>query len=152
MEKGSGVRGEGTVTACGIMPDYVNEILSRIGPCRRSLKVIVDPGNGVGGAPAGAIAELASSGTGIELVPLAGPQAQALLKSSPWFSTHRIDAGTYKDVPAVDTLAVSAQLVTSAKIPTETVYEINTGGCTAADRTGTGKAVATATKTASSSR
>lgn len=78
----------------------------------------------VGGAPAGAIAELASSGAGIELVPLGGAQAQALLKSSPWFSVHHIDAGTYKDVPAVDTLAVSAQLVTSAKVSNETVYEI----------------------------
>jgi uncharacterized protein len=78
----------------------------------------------VGGAPAGAISELASSGAGIELVPLGGPQAQALLKSSPWFSVHHIDAGTYKDVAEVDTLAVSAQLVTSAKVPTETVYEI----------------------------
>jgi TRAP transporter TAXI family solute receptor len=78
----------------------------------------------VGGAPAGAIAELASAGAGIELVPLGGPQAQALLKSSPWFSVHHIDAGTYKDVAGVDTLAVSAQMVTSAKIPTETIYEI----------------------------
>lgn len=78
----------------------------------------------VGGAPAGAIAELASSGTGIELVPLGGPQAQALLKSSPWFSAHHIDAGTYKDVAAVDTLAVSAQLVTSAKISADTIYQI----------------------------
>lgn len=78
----------------------------------------------VGGAPAGAIAELASSGAGIELVPLGGPQAQALLKSSPWFAVDHIPAGTYKDVPAVETLAVGAQLVTSAKIPTETVYEI----------------------------
>ena len=78
----------------------------------------------VGGAPAGAIAELASSGAGIALVPLGGPQAQALLKSSPWFSAHHIDAGTYKDVAAVDTLAVSAQLVTSAKLDTDTVYQI----------------------------
>jgi TRAP transporter TAXI family solute receptor len=78
----------------------------------------------VGGAPAGAIAELASSGVGIELVPLGGPQAQALLKTSPWFSVHHIDAGTYKDVPAVDTLAVSAQLVTSSKVDTDTVYQI----------------------------
>ncbi len=78
----------------------------------------------VGGAPAGAIAELASSGVGIELVPLGGPQAQTLLKSSPWFSVHHIDAGTYKDVPEVDTLAVSAQLVTSAKVDTDTVYRI----------------------------
>src|SRR4051812_34033974 len=78
----------------------------------------------VGGAPAGAIAELASSGTGIELVPLAGAQAQALLKSSPWFAVDHIPAGTYKDVAAVDTLAVGAQLVTSAKIGNDTVYEI----------------------------
>lgn len=78
----------------------------------------------VGGAPAGAIAELASSGTGIELVPLGGPQAEALLKSSPWFAIDNIPAGTYKDVPAVQTLAVGAQLVTSAKIDAETVYQI----------------------------
>jgi TRAP transporter TAXI family solute receptor len=78
----------------------------------------------VGGAPAGAIAELASSGTGIELVPLAGPQAEALRKSSPWFAVDNIPANTYKDVPAVQTLAVGAQLVTSAKVDTNTVYEV----------------------------
>jgi uncharacterized protein len=61
---------------------------------------------------------------GIELVPLSGPQAQALLKSSPWFSVHHIDAGMYKDVAATDTLAVSAQLVTSSKVDNETVYQI----------------------------
>jgi TRAP transporter TAXI family solute receptor len=78
----------------------------------------------VGGAPAGAITELASSGAGIELVPLGGPQAAALLKSSPWFATDHIAAGTYKDVGAVTTLAVGAQLVTSAKVDAETVYQI----------------------------
>ena len=44
-------------------------------------------------------------------------------KSSPWFAADNIAANTYKDVPAVQTLAVGAQLVTSAKIPAETVYE-----------------------------
>lgn len=78
----------------------------------------------VGGAPAGAIAELASSGAGIELVPLDGPQADALLKSSPWLAHDTIPAGTYKDMAAVQTLAVGAQLVTSAKVETETVYQI----------------------------
>jgi uncharacterized protein len=78
----------------------------------------------VGGAPAGAIAELASSGTGIELVPLGGPQAEALLKSSPWFAVDHIAAGTYKDVAAVQTLAVGAQLVTNAKVDADTVYQI----------------------------
>jgi len=78
----------------------------------------------VGGAPAGAIAELASSGVGIELVPLGGPQAEALLKSSPWFAVDNIPANTYKDVAAVQTLAVGAQLVTSAKVDTDTVYQV----------------------------
>lgn len=78
----------------------------------------------VGGAPAGAIAELASSGTGIELVPLAGPQAEALRKSNPYLAVDTIPAGTYKDVPAVQTMAMGAQWVTSAKADTETVYQI----------------------------
>jgi hypothetical protein len=78
----------------------------------------------VGGAPAGAISELASSGTGIELLPLAGPQAEALLKASPWFAVDNIAANTYKDVAAVQTLAVGAQLVTSAKVDADTVYQI----------------------------
>jgi len=78
----------------------------------------------VGGAPAGAIAELASSGVGIELVPLTGGPADALRKQNPYFAIDNIAAGTYKDVPAVQTLAVGAQLVTSAKLDTETVYQI----------------------------
>lgn len=78
----------------------------------------------VGGAPAGAIAELASSGAGIELVPLTGPQAEALRKSNPYLAVDTIAAGTYKDVPAVQTMAMGAQWVTSAKADTQTVYQI----------------------------
>jgi TRAP transporter TAXI family solute receptor len=78
----------------------------------------------VGGAPAGAIAELASGGTGIELLPISGPQAESLRKSSPYFAVDNIAANTYKDVPAVQTLAVGAQLVTSAKVDAETVYQV----------------------------
>src|SRR6187549_2382410 len=55
----------------------------------------------VGGAPAGAIAELASGGAGIELVPIGGTQAEALRKSNPYFATDSIAANTYKDVAAV---------------------------------------------------
>lgn len=78
----------------------------------------------VGGAPAGAIAELASSGTGIELIPLGGTPAEGLRKANPYFAVDTIPANTYKDVPAVQTLAVGAQWVTSAKADTETVYQI----------------------------
>jgi len=77
-----------------------------------------------GGAPAGAIAELASSGAGIELLPIDGPQAEGLRMASPFFAVDSIPANTYKDVPAVNTLAVGAQWVTSDKADAETVYLI----------------------------
>ena len=78
----------------------------------------------VGGAPAGAIAELASSGSGIELVSLTGPQADALRRANPYLAIDTIPAGTYKDVAAATTMAVGAQWVTSAKMDAETVYQI----------------------------
>ena len=78
----------------------------------------------VGGAPAGAISELASSGAGIELLPIDGPQAEGLRMASPFFANDNVPAGTYKDVAAVATLSVGAQWVTSAKVDTETVYQI----------------------------
>ena len=77
-----------------------------------------------GGAPAGAIAELASSGSGIELLPIDGPQAQGLRMASPFFANDSIPADTYKGVAAVNTLAVGAQWVTLDKVDTETVYQI----------------------------
>ena len=77
-----------------------------------------------GGAPAGAIAELASSGTGLDLLPLEGKEAEALRASSPFFSPDLIAADTYKGVGAVNTLAVGAQWVTSDKADAATVYEI----------------------------
>ena len=78
----------------------------------------------VGGAPAGAIAELASGGAGIELIPIDGPQAEKLRQASPFFAVDVIPAGTYKDVGQVQTLALGAQWVTSAKADPQTVYEI----------------------------
>jgi uncharacterized protein len=78
----------------------------------------------VGGAPAGAIAELASSGAGIALLPLTGTPAEGLRIANPYFAVDTIPAGTYKDVAAVQTLAVGAQWVTSAKADTDTVYQI----------------------------
>jgi TRAP transporter TAXI family solute receptor len=77
-----------------------------------------------GGAPAGAIAELASSGTGIELLAIDGAQAEALRRTSGFFATDTIPAETYKGVPAVRTLAVGAQWVTSDKADANLVYEI----------------------------
>ena len=77
-----------------------------------------------GGSPAGAIAELASSGAGIELIAIDGPQADAIRKSDGFFSPDLIAADTYKGIGAVKTLSVGAQWVTSDKADANTVYEI----------------------------
>ncbi len=77
-----------------------------------------------GGAPAGAIAELASAGSGIDILPIEGKEADALRASSSFFAPDLIAAETYKGVGAVKTLAVGAQWVTSDKADAATVYEI----------------------------
>ncbi len=77
-----------------------------------------------GGSPAGAIAELASSGAGIELLAIDGAQADALRKSDGFFAPDLIAEGTYKGVAATKTLAVGAQWVTSDKADATAVYEI----------------------------
>ncbi|MGA8513669.1 MAG: TAXI family TRAP transporter solute-binding subunit, partial [Burkholderiaceae bacterium] len=78
----------------------------------------------VGGAPAGAIAELATAGGGIEILTIDGPQAEGLRMASPFFAVDTIPGETYRGVGQVTTLAVGAQWVTSAKADTATVYEI----------------------------
>jgi uncharacterized protein len=77
-----------------------------------------------GGAPAGAIAELASSGAGIDILSIDGAAADTLKKSTGFFADDTIAADTYKGVGAVKTIAVGAQWVTSDKADEATVYEI----------------------------
>ncbi|AZR83681.1 TRAP transporter solute receptor TAXI family protein [Bordetella pertussis] len=78
----------------------------------------------VGGAPAGAISELASSGAGIELVPIVGPEIDKLRSQQEFFTLDTIAANTYQNVGEVKTISINAQLVTSAKLPEQTVYDI----------------------------
>jgi len=77
-----------------------------------------------GGAPAGAIAELASAGGGIDILSIEGAAAEQLKKTSGFFADDLIAADTYKGVGQVKTLAVGAQWVTSDKADAGTVYEI----------------------------
>lgn len=77
----------------------------------------------VGGSPVGAIAELANL-TPIDLVPIAGAQAEKALTRYSFFAWDRIAANTYKDVGEVPTISVSAVLVTSAKQSEELIYGV----------------------------
>ncbi|MBS7543995.1 TAXI family TRAP transporter solute-binding subunit [Ancylobacter oerskovii] len=77
----------------------------------------------VGGYPTGAISELASS-SGIELVPIAGPEVDKLLADYKFFARDKVPADAYKGVGATDTISVNAQWLTSAKQPDQLVYDI----------------------------
>jgi uncharacterized protein len=77
-----------------------------------------------GGYPLAAVSELVTAAGGVEILPITGPEADALMKSAPFFATDEIPAGTYKDIGAVKTLAVGAQWVTSSKISNDVVYAV----------------------------
>ncbi len=73
------------------------------------------------GTPATAVVGLAEDSL-ITLLPIAGPEAQALREKYPFFRGDRIEAGTYFNVPATETISVGAQWLVSADLPEELVY------------------------------
>ncbi|MFN4129288.1 MAG: TAXI family TRAP transporter solute-binding subunit [Paracoccaceae bacterium] len=78
----------------------------------------------VGGYPAGAIAEL-SSQHDVVIVPITGPEIDALRAEYTFFASDVLPSGTYKGQDAeVATLSVGAQMVTSADLSEELVYGI----------------------------
>ncbi len=77
-----------------------------------------------GGYPLAAVSELVTATGGVEILPITGPEADALMKTAPFFAVDEIPANTYKDIGTVKTLAVGAQWVTSSKVPNDTVYAV----------------------------
>jgi hypothetical protein len=78
----------------------------------------------VGGFPAGAISELATS-MDIILLPIVDEQLHAILEEYPFFAKHTVPGGTYQGLDAdVETISVGAQWMTSAEQPEDLVYGI----------------------------
>ncbi|MDP1751082.1 MAG: TAXI family TRAP transporter solute-binding subunit [Reyranella sp.] len=77
----------------------------------------------VSGWPQGAISELAAT-TGIDLVPIDGPEAETLIKQYTFFSADEIPDGAYKNVPGVKTVSVNALWVTSSKLTDALIYAV----------------------------
>lgn len=77
----------------------------------------------VSGWPQGAISELAAT-TGIDLVPIDGPEAEKLIKEYSFFGTDEIPDTAYKNVAGVKTVSVNAIWVTSSKLPDALIYGI----------------------------
>ncbi len=75
------------------------------------------------GTPATAITHLANDSL-ITLVPITGPEADALRADYPFFAEEEITAGTYFNVPETDTLSVGAQWLVSADVPENIVYQM----------------------------
>ena len=78
------------------------------------------------GYPQGAISELATT-SGIELVAIDGAGRDKILEAYKFFAKDAIPDGAYKDVKGVDTIAVGAQWVTTAKMDADLVYEVVKG-------------------------
>lgn len=77
----------------------------------------------VSGWPEPGIAELAAA-TEISLVPIDGPQADALMKEHGFFARDEIPGTAYKGVEAVKTISVNALWVTSARQPDDLIYAV----------------------------
>lgn len=77
----------------------------------------------VSGWPQSSVAELAAT-VGIELVPIAGPEADKLVKQYSFFGADEIPGGAYKGVEGVKTISVHALWVTSAKQADELIYKV----------------------------
>ncbi len=78
----------------------------------------------VAGAPTPAIQELCTSATAY-LVPIDGDVASKLMESSPFYTTYKIPANTYKGQTAdVTTVTVKATLIVSASASEDDVYNI----------------------------
>ncbi|KGF70110.1 immunogenic protein [Hoeflea sp. BAL378] len=77
----------------------------------------------VGGYPTGTLVELASSAE-VVLVPISGPEVDAMIEEYSFFSKDPIPDGVYQGVAGAETVAVGAQWLTSANQKDDLIYEI----------------------------
>lgn len=77
----------------------------------------------VAGEPASAITTLADT-IPLALVPVTGQSIERVLQRYPFLTSHTIAAGTYKDVPATQTISVRAQWLVNASVEPNLVYGI----------------------------
>jgi TRAP transporter TAXI family solute receptor len=75
------------------------------------------------GAPTASISELANA-RDIRIVPLAGPEIEALRKKQPYYAIVTLPANTYKGQAPVDTLAVMAIWATHDGLTDAMAYEV----------------------------
>jgi TRAP transporter TAXI family solute receptor len=76
------------------------------------------------GHPSGSIKE-ATTECDTVLVEVSGPEVEALIADNPYYRTATVPGGMYKgNADDIQTFGVGATLVTSSKVPDETVYAL----------------------------
>ncbi len=76
------------------------------------------------GVPTASVVDLANA-TAIRIVPLVGPEIEALKKRQPYYASVTLEANTYKgQTEPVETLAVMAIWATHAAVPEEIAYAV----------------------------
>ncbi len=100
-------------------PEYLNPKQS----ADRMKDGAVDAFFSTAGVPQGSVTDLAAT-SGIELVPIDGADRDKILAQYKFFAADKIPDGAYKDVKGVDTIAVGAQWVTSARQDADLVYAV----------------------------
>ncbi|MEE8533722.1 MAG: TAXI family TRAP transporter solute-binding subunit [Alphaproteobacteria bacterium] len=125
-ERGSGtlVDAKAVLAAYGldesdVVPEYLPPGAASLAMSEGKLDAFVF----VAGYPVTAISDLAKN-VDIELLPVAGPEADELAAFYPFFTTSVIPAGVYNGIGEVPTISIGAQLLVSADIDEETVYDI----------------------------
>jgi TRAP transporter TAXI family solute receptor len=102
-----------------IQPEYIkpSPAVSKIRDGQLDAYIIV------AGYPTGSVVELASS-VGCGLVPIEGPEVDALLQKYQFFARDVIPAGVYEGIGNTPTISVSAQWVVGAEVDVDLVYGI----------------------------
>lgn len=77
----------------------------------------------VAGYPANAVMELAST-AGAELIPIEGPEIDALIRKYGFLTHSTIPEGTYEGIGEVNTISLGAQWIVNEKMDEELVYNI----------------------------
>jgi hypothetical protein len=77
----------------------------------------------VAGYPTKAVALLAAD-SGVNLIPIDGPEAERLVARYRFFAQNGIPQGVYPGIPHIETISVGAQWIVASSTDAELVYEI----------------------------
>lgn len=106
----------------GVDPAGLKQVNSQVGPAADRIRLrAIDAFFFVGGYPSSALARLART-MRIRLLSIDGAALERIRTANPYLAVSQLPADTYRRVGAVNTVAVHALWLVSAKVDADTVY------------------------------